>query len=117
MASVNYMTQVLFAIGMVSNILNTAVRAIASSERVSEVLEQTPAQKAPERPATQPIRGGICFEDVSFAYADAGKEALSHVTFWASPGETIGIIALRARAKRRWSTWCLGFMTPHPAAS
>ncbi len=92
MASVNYMTQVLFAIGMVSNILNTAVRAIASSERVSEVLEQTPAQKAPERPATQPIRGGICFEDVSFAYADAGKEALSHVTFWASPGETIGII-------------------------
>jgi ATP-binding cassette subfamily B protein len=34
MASVNYMTQVLFAVtmGFVSNILNTAVRAMASSE-------------------------------------------------------------------------------------
>ena len=38
MASVNYMTQVLFALGMVSNILNTAVRAMASSQRVSEIL-------------------------------------------------------------------------------
>ena len=34
MASVNYMTQVLFALGMVSNILNSAVIAAASSERV-----------------------------------------------------------------------------------
>ncbi len=92
MASVNYMTQVLFAIGMVSNILNTAVRAMASSGRVSEILEQTPAQKAPEKPALQPIVGGILFEDVSFAYAGAGKEALSHVSFRADPGETIGII-------------------------
>lgn len=47
MASVNYMTQVLFALGMVSNILNTAVRAVASSQRVEEILREEPAQKQP----------------------------------------------------------------------
>lgn len=92
MASVNYMTQVLFALGMVSNILNTAVRAMASSQRVSEILEQTPAQKAPEHPLMPAIQGGLAFEDVSFAYAGAGQKALRHVTFHAAPGETIGII-------------------------
>ena len=38
MASVNYMTQVLFALGFVSAILNIAVRATASAGRVEEVL-------------------------------------------------------------------------------
>lgn len=45
MASVNYMTQVLFSLGMVSNILNAAVRAMASAERVEEILQEEPAQK------------------------------------------------------------------------
>lgn len=44
MACVNYMTQVLFALGMVSNILNSAVRAVASSARVQEILDEVPAQ-------------------------------------------------------------------------
>lgn len=92
MASVNYMTQILFALGMISNFLNTAVRAIASSERIGEVLSEVPAQKEPEQPASLNWEGRLSFTDVSFAYAGAGKEALSHITFTASPGETIGII-------------------------
>ena len=40
MASVNYMTQVLFSLGMVSNILNLAVRATASSARVKEIIDE-----------------------------------------------------------------------------
>lgn len=55
MACVNYMTQVLFALGMVSNILNSAVRAVASSARVQEVLDEVPAQReaAPENGAVK----------------------------------------------------------------
>lgn len=55
MACVNYMTQVLFALGMVSNILNSAVRAVASSARVQEVLDEVPAQReaAPESGAVK----------------------------------------------------------------
>lgn len=92
MASVNYMTQILFALGMISNILNTAVRAVASAERIGEVLDEAPAQKLPDNPLYPEWRGDVRFEDVSFAYAGAGKEALSHISFHAKPGETIGII-------------------------
>lgn len=92
MASINYMTQILFAMGMISNILNTAVRAMASSSRISEVLNEVPAQKAPSTPLCPEWKGEVVFEDVSFAYAAASKEALSHVSFSAKAGETIGII-------------------------
>lgn len=92
MASVNYMTQILFSLGMVSNILNTAARAIASSDRVSEILQEQPAQTLPAQPCTLDGRGEVEFEDVSFAYAGTGKDALSHVSFRAAHGQTIGII-------------------------
>lgn len=92
MASVNYMTQILFSLGMVSNILNTAARAIASSDRVLEILQEQPAQTLPAQPRTLDGRGEVEFEDVSFAYAGTGKDALSHVSFRAAPGQTIGII-------------------------
>jgi len=92
MASVNYMTQILFALGMVATILNVAVRAMASSSRISEILNETPAQNVAENPLESEISGQVDFEDVSFTYAGAGRESLTHVTFSSKPGETIGII-------------------------
>lgn len=92
MASVNYMGQVLFALNFISNVINNAVRALASSERIREVLDEKPAQKKAENPKRPDIKGTIEFKNVSFAYAGASRDALSHITFTASPGETIGII-------------------------
>ena len=43
MASMNYMTQVLFALGRVSMILNSAVRASASARRIQEIFDQPAA--------------------------------------------------------------------------
>lgn len=93
MASVNYMTQVLFALGMVSNILNTAVRAIASSGRVEEIFHEVPAQK--DGIATYDnsnFQGNISFLDVSFAYASVARPAIDNISFQIKAGETIGII-------------------------
>lgn len=92
MASVNYMTQVLFAVAMISNTLNTAVRATASSGRIREVLEEKPAQSVPEHPMRPKITGKIHFDQVSFTYADAGKESLQDIDLHIAPGETVGII-------------------------
>ncbi len=92
MASVNYMTQILFAVGMVSNILNVAVRAMASSSRISEILNEVPIQDIPCNPLRPGFTGLIDFEDVSFAYANAGRESLTHVNLSVKPGETVGII-------------------------
>jgi ATP-binding cassette subfamily B protein len=92
MASVNYMTQVAFALGMVSNILNSAVRAMASGGRVQEILNEVPAQETPQAPRAAEIRGAVAFENVSFRYAASANPALSNITFRAEAGETIGII-------------------------
>lgn len=92
MASVNYMTQVLFALGMVTNILNISVRAVASSERVEEILREEPAQKVLPNPTPMEVRGEVSFEDVSFRYAGTSRPAVEHISFTVHPGETIGII-------------------------
>lgn len=95
MACVNYMTQVLFALGMVSNILNSAVRAVASSARVQEILDEVPAQKEaePERGAEEiPASGGIQFRQVSFSYAGSARPALQEADFFVRQGEVVGII-------------------------
>jgi ATP-binding cassette subfamily B protein len=99
MASINYMTQVLFALGMVTNILNTAVRALASAERVEEVLKEEPAQVFIKEEKKETISGYLEFRDVSFTYSGAEGPVLKHISFSASPGETIGIIGSTGSGK------------------
>lgn len=92
MASVNYMTQVLFSLNMISNVINNAVRAMASSERIEEVLREQPSQHRPEHPKTPSDFGAIEFKDVSFTYAGCQRESLSNISISIGSGETIGII-------------------------
>ena len=99
MASVNYMTQVLFSVMMISNALNTAVRAAASAERIQEVLDEEPAQSMPEHPLTPEITGEIQFDHVSFFYGGAGRESLLDINLHVSPGETVGIIGSTGSGK------------------
>ncbi|MGN0163433.1 MAG: ABC transporter ATP-binding protein, partial [Candidatus Ornithomonoglobus sp.] len=99
MASVNYMTQVLFALGMVSNILNMAVRADASSARVEEIMLEKPAQKQAAAPVKADIKGSISFRDVSFCYSGASGPSLEHIWLDIKEGETIGIIGATGSGK------------------
>lgn len=95
MASVNYMTQVLFSLGMVSHILNTAVRAVASASRVKEVLQEVPVQQngtKTEENEEKTKAGEICFEEVTFSYAGASQYAIKDINFTVQAGETLGII-------------------------
>ncbi len=94
MASINYMSQIVMSMNMVFKILNTAVRAAASANRIQEILDEKPAQNA----GTEHFCEGIDvpfaveFRNVTFRYAGAGKESLKHVNFTVKQGETIGII-------------------------
>ncbi len=98
-ASVNYMTQVAFALGMISNTLNIAARAAASSARINEVLEEKPTQRAAASPVVLSKDGSLEFRDVSFAYSGSARSALSHISFYVSPGETVGIIGATGSGK------------------
>lgn len=109
MACVNYMTQVAFSLGMVSNILNSAVRAVASSSRVQEILNEEPAQRevdAEHIAVTEEANGNeagpassILFEKVSFVYAGTARPAVQEASFSVRAGETVGIIGSTGSGK------------------
>lgn len=90
MASVNYMTQVLLSLSMLSGILNMMARASASAGRVQEALDAAPAARPS---AGAPFRNGaVSFQDVSFAYGKSRRYALRRVSFLVEKGATLGII-------------------------
>lgn len=91
MACVNYMTQVSFSLAMVSNILNSAVRATASSARVQEILDEVPAQTEVDD-ICENLQGSVTFENVTFTYAGSSRPAIEGVSFTIKAGETLGII-------------------------
>ncbi len=101
-AFINYMTQILFALMMISNVFNMFVRAKASAGRIGEVMAEESgmpgegADKAPEAAE----RGRIDFEDVGFAYAEsAGDPVIRGFTLTCLPGQTIGIIGSTGAGK------------------
>ena len=92
-------------------------RAAVSMRRIGAVLDVEPGIKDPEEPAAmeqasdgQPeagsagqadgaekerkgkARGIVEFRDVSFAFPDAAKNALEHISFTARPGQTTAIV-------------------------
>lgn len=93
-AFVNYMTQILHSLGMISFIFITFVRAKASAERIGEVFAEENTMVIPDR-LIEPTEsnGRLDFGHVYFAYPDAsGEPVLKDITFSCEPGETIGII-------------------------
>ncbi|MFC0331360.1 ABC transporter ATP-binding protein [Paenibacillus sepulcri] len=98
-AFINYMTQILFSLMMISNVFNMFIRAKASSERIGEVFaEQDAMAWKEEQPRAPEATGSVEFKDVSFAYV--GKEAvLRNITLSCLPGETVGIIGSTGSGK------------------
>ena len=95
----SYATQVISAVMMSTGILRGLPRVMVSSRRIEEVVTHEPSvTDGPGAPDTG-IRGEVRFEDVSFTYPGTDREVLSHVTFSASPGETVAVIGPTASGK------------------
>lgn len=92
MAFIQYVTQILFALMMVSMIFIMLPRSQASAERINEVLEMEPEIKDKENPQAGVGKGRVEFKNVSFRYHGAEQPALSSVSFSAAPGEITAII-------------------------
>ena len=101
MAFINYMTQILFSLMMISFVFNMFVRAKASTERIQEVMEQTNSmQKGDMDFHSNDIRGSIDFRNVYFSYAGlSGEPVLKDINFTCSKGETLGIIGSTGSGK------------------
>lgn len=94
-AFVVYVNQILMSILMVTMLLMTSSRAIASAKRIRQVIDEVP--DIDDSHAAAPDRlieaGGVEFLDVSFRYYKNRDEyVLKHITLSVAPGSTMGII-------------------------
>ncbi|MEH7303577.1 ABC transporter ATP-binding protein [Neobacillus drentensis] len=100
-AFINYMTQILFSLMMISMVFNMFVRAKASAGRIDEVFLQEDTLTWPQgRNESFKEQGRIDFENVSFSYEQAaGEPILKNINLTILPGETVGIIGSTGSGK------------------
>lgn len=98
MAGVTYITQILSSLLMVGMMFQALSRAVASINRINEVLDTHPVVKGgPDMPAAG---GELEFEHVFFSYPQAhGEPVLSDISFKVENGETLAILGATGSGK------------------
>lgn len=94
MAFIQYATQILFSLMMMSMLFVLLPRATVSAGRINDILEVPDAPESPRDPGPGSRDGGseIEFRHVTFRYPGAEKPALDDVSFVVPRGGTTGII-------------------------
>ena len=94
MAFMQYAIQIIMSFMMISMVFILLPRAVVAMRRVSEVLSTQPSIVNPEgkeNPEGIRLKGEIEFRDVAYNYGGS-ENAVEHISFTASPGETVAII-------------------------
>lgn len=94
MAFMQYAIQIIMSFMMISMVFILLPRAVVAMRRVSEVLSTQPSIVDPEgkeNPEGIRLKGEIEFRDVAYNYGGS-ENAVEHISFTASPGETVAII-------------------------
>lgn len=102
-AFINYVTQILLALIVVSNLVILFTKASSSANRINEVLAMTasvvevPAHApAAKRDGAAPV---ISFRNVSFGYNTTGELALENISVDILKGQTVGLIGSTGSGK------------------
>jgi ATP-binding cassette subfamily B protein len=105
-AYINYVTQVLLALIVVSNLVILFTRAYAAAGRVAEVLGTEPSIKEPQHPALDAPRNApspnapiLEFRNVAFAYPGAANPSLEGISLSLARGESLGVIGATGSGK------------------
>ncbi|MEN8078794.1 ABC transporter ATP-binding protein [Clostridioides difficile] len=95
-----YSFQILMSLMMLSMVLMMLSRAVASAQRIIEVLEEESDIKDPVNPVTEVKDGEIEFRNVNFKYEDDSDENnLEGINIKIKAGETVGIIGSTGSGK------------------
>jgi ABC-type multidrug transport system fused ATPase/permease subunit len=88
----SYLLMLMFPMRMLGIALGMAQRAVASGNRVFEILDREPRIEPPEHPLPLPAGGGhVRFEHATLSYG-GGAPALADVTLDVAPGETVAVV-------------------------
>lgn len=100
LAFIQYVRQFFNPIRGLSEKYNTLQSALASSERIFDILDTEKAIKDPENPVDQPeVNGHIEFRNVDFSYNPEEETILKDVSFEAKQGETLAIVGATGAGK------------------
>jgi ATP-binding cassette subfamily B protein len=93
---------------------NILQAAMASSERIFELIDTEPEIRDPAEPLALPVpgRGEIEFRDVWFRYGGEGEWTLRGVSFRAAPGERIAIVGATGAGKSTIINLLMRFYEP-----
>ena len=93
---------------------NLLQSAMASSERVFRLLDETVTVREPPMPTPlpRPVRGAVRFENVWFRYSPDGPWVLRDISFTASPGRTIALVGHTGAGKTTIVNLLLRFYDP-----
>jgi ABC-type multidrug transport system fused ATPase/permease subunit len=88
----SYLLMLMFPMRMLGIALGMAQRAVASGNRVFEILDRAPEIEPPAHPLPLPPGGGrVRFDDITLSY-NGGEPALAGVTLDVAPGETVAVV-------------------------
>ncbi|MHB1981446.1 MAG: ABC transporter ATP-binding protein, partial [Sulfobacillus sp.] len=92
LAFIQYARQFSQPITQLSSISNVIQSALASSERVFEILDQPEeASAAPSDASDRPVRGDVSFADVGFSYLP-NRPLIDHLTISVHSGQKVAIV-------------------------
>lgn len=111
MAFVQYITQVLTAVIMVTRMMSMLPRSVASIERINAVLEYPSRLVGGSAVLNEPIRS-LEAKNMSFYYPDAQLPALKNLNFSLHEGEILGIIGGTGSGKTTLLKLLLQFYDP-----
>jgi len=91
-------------------------KAMASADRISEILDLEPKIKdRPDAIEADSLRGEIVFDNVSFDYGD-GRDVLKDVSFTVSPGQRIALVGVSGAGKSTLVSLLLRLYEPQGGA-
>jgi ATP-binding cassette subfamily B multidrug efflux pump len=100
LAFLQYVMQILFAVMMATIMFIMVPRALASAERIAQVLDTEVSLVDPETPANvSAARGVVEFRDLEFRYPGAEEPVLKGIAFTAQPGQTTAIVGSTGSGK------------------
>ena len=100
-AFTTYIVQILMSLMMVSMIILSASRALASARRIKEVLttESDISDADAACKDKEVTLGKIEFRGVDFAYTSGGQNVLEDISFTVEAGQTLGIVGATGSGK------------------